>query len=492
MIRFRVPIEDVDNTIIGPTVVSIFNRLKTVFHLDKNSHLTIKNSEIDYINKNWNIGDKTNIEMNSNRLTEIELDYNLNYNELRKNSVNYRDNNVTPILYSDETKFKVSVLYFDINLNVNFKIRAKSKSVLSNLLNEIRIRYVTGRDIISHDLVYTYYLNTFFKTLISNFTYNKNITYKTDLTPSEYLAELIDDRFTYLGVMDNDFKKVSLGFKEIQSGILGRFENDLIETKKNYDKETGYWETAFEYTLQFKLPAFYDVEYYKIAYQYELDKAFTTIMTTEKDPFGRKEEHEKLLSIFAFNDYEKTVLEKVKFNYLRVPESDNDSNINDLEYYSNIYSVLFTITDDNSNVIYNLRDDIGFKLDKNIIIMLEETEWEYSSNLFRSIFNVSLYCFNKKLPDDYIEIDKNLNVVLKKELNKNCIYRVVFSLNNNLNVLLNSDKNRIVKLYGSYLDGLLELFEFLEYKSNIISLGRNKMFIYQRSKIISHLIKGLK
>ena len=493
MIRFRVPIHDTENTIIAPSIVSILNRLKTVLYLDKKAHLVLKNEENEYINKNWNIGNTKNTEANSNRTTTIEIEYTLSYEELSKNTNSYRNNQVTPILYSDETKFKTSVLYFDTKMNINFKILSKSKTAINTLLNELRMRFISDRSRISHDLTYEYYLNNFFKSLIANFTYNKNLIYGTEITPSEYLSTLIDDRFTYLGTMDNDFTKVVLGFKETQSGVLGSFKNDLLDNKKSYDKETGYWETNLEYEVTIKQPMFYEVEYYKIAYQYELDKAFTTLMTTEKKPIGNREREEELMHLFAFDNYTKSLIEKTKLDYIRIPKDDTDTTISNLDYYDNIYSVLFTLRLEDigmDKIIYNLKDDIGIVLDDYILQMLEDSEYEHINSLFNSLFNISLYCHNTKLSENSIYVDKYLNVRTNIELNLNCVYRIVFSLNTDLNVLMPRAKDRIINNYKDILDEINSIIKNYEYVVDINNLDSNSLMYFQKAMLIAYITKG--
>jgi hypothetical protein len=490
MIKFRVPINDADETIIAPSVISIVNRLKQVFHLDKHAKLSLENSESPYINDNWSLGDTTD-SSNSNAQTSIDVTYSVEYEPGNLKSTDTRRNRSKPILYSSETRFKVNVLYIESKLVLTLKISSASKNRLNTILNELRVRAIDNRDVISHDLVYYFYLQNYFKSLISNFNYNRNYKLGTNTTNEEYLSELVDDRFTLLGTISGDLSKTALGFKEVRSGAFGRFTSDMINNKKSYNKDDGVWETDLEYEVVFKQPMFYDVEYYRNAYQYKLDDAFTTTFSTESTPSGRMDTYEELLDQFGYSKYLlDTVLNlNEKFDYVRIPKDDVDAELPRKVFYTDIFSVNVTLTNEDNDLLFNLTDIPDFKLNDNIVTMLKDSEYKHSNSMFYSCFLLSMYNYDERLSEDTIYIDEYLNVRLREDLDATGNYRVGFGLNTDLTKLYNPARERLLELYPEFIDTLSELSDNI-YFTGFERPGTTTMFYLQRSYIISKILRS--
>jgi len=493
MIKFRIPINDTDETIVAPSVVSIVNRLKQVFHIDKYAKISLENSESPYINDNWSVGDTTN-SSNSNAQTSIDVSYSVTYDEANIKTTDVRRNRSKPILYSDETKFKVSVLYIASKLTLTLKIKSKSKNRLATILSDLRVRAISNREVVQHDLVYYYYLQNFFKSLISNFNYNKNTAYGrigTDdcVSNEEYLSGLIDDRFTLLGDMSGSLSRTALGFKEVQRGALGRFTGDMVNNKKTYVKEEGVWETDIEYEVLFKQPMYYDVEYYQIAYQYRLDESFTQMFSTESKPEGYYSKYDNMLSKFNNGNYMKKCLLNLndKYEYLRIPEDDFDSNIPFMIYYTRLLSVNVTLTS-NSDILFNVRDIPGFTFADEILTMLEETEGVLAHNIFNSCFYIQLYNFEEQMNDGVVYMDDALNVKLSEDLDKSGIYRVVFSVVTDLSVLMPVARERLKSKYGEFMSDLTDLGTSLYFTGFTLN-DRGQTYYAQRSNIIGRFMK---
>jgi hypothetical protein len=384
-------------------------------------------------------------------------------------------------------------------MELELKIKSKSKNELNSMLSDLSLRFIKDKKTISHELTYYYYLQGFYISLINNFIYNRNLTYEEKTDFGNYLSKMIDSRFTLIGTMDGDLSKSNLAFKEIATGILGEFTSDILNSEKTYDKDSGYWETNITYKIIYDKPMFYETKYYKIAYQYYLDDAFTTLFT--KSPNSPEDEnviiskYNRLLSMFDATQYEEKVLENLmdKFHYYRLPKNDTGDVILDKPKYTNILSVLVTIPEEDST-LFNIKDFDGtVSFTEEILKIIYDYEYKFMHNIYQSIFNISLYRYNEKLSeDDYIELDDELNVILKKPLDKNGIYRVVIRVCTDLSKLYPVAIERAKQNYPEVINKITDLIKENDSNQNIYSGlsfdDRGRIFFLQRASIIAKLL----
>ncbi len=455
MINIRVPIEDLENTVISPVIVSVLNELKKILFLDKDIHLQIQNKESEYINKNWKAGNTDNKDINGPKRQKVLVEYETTFNEQEVTSVRYRSNVTKNVLLDKVTFFNVRALYVPTTLNIKFIINDKSKVQLSNTINRLRLRYIQNRDAFYHCILYYYYLPEFVSDILNNIVTLKNLQLDTTDTFDEYLASMVDEKFTLINNQSGNMKSIDLAFKEVQNSIIGYFQNDMLNPEKTYNKDTGYWETELEYQIRFDQPMFYDVEYPTVAYNFSLDERFTNVLTTT----NRDCENKNTLDFT--ND--------IRFDnsYLRIPSTDNHRDIEPRELYTRIFSVLTTISKDDKRFLFNLKDLGNLEIIECIMSFLEEGEWRYITKTLESAIQLELFENDKMVYDDVITVDKNLNVYANRDLDLAKTYRVFFNVVEFLNALTPEAKRRAIE-HKCLLDSVTKIVDL---KNEVINTG---------------------
>ncbi len=459
MIKLRTPIEDIENTIISPVIVSVMNELKKILFVDKDTHIKIMNKETEYIAKNWKAGDTKNNSIEGPRDEEVEIEYEISYDDQYLKTTKYRDNRSRHILLDPVTFTNVKSLYLETIVKLNFKIKNKSKINLTNTLNTLRLRFIKNREVNCHDIEYYYILPEFVPVLINNIRFNKDYALGTETSFDEYLSTMVSKGFTFIGNQSGDLKSTSLTFKEVQKGVIGMFKNDMLNSEKVFDKETNMWESSFEYELRFDQPMFYDIEYPTIAYQYKLEETFINLykLTGDCSIDVNGDYYQGLIKKFNINREAVNIMSRLgnRNTYVRIPESDIHIDIYPQALVTRIFSVQVTINKEDKKSLFNLNDLGDIQVVEDVLDVIRDCEYQYMTDIFESIFYVEIYENDKRMDGDALNIDQYLNVVANEDLDMSKSYRVFFNVIEDLGTLSVTAKKRIAKC-GDKLYKLLE------------------------------------
>jgi len=472
MVNIRVPIENIDNTVISPAIVSVLNELKKILFIDKETHIEIKNNQTEYINKNWNKGQLDKNDMTGPKDSDIYVEYEVNYDENHIITTPYRKNRAYEILYDKDTQFSIKPLYLESIITLQFTIRDKSKTNLSNTLNNLKLRYIENRSAFYHSILYYYYLPDFIKALVNNFVFNKNYALDTNDTIEEYLHRITTEGFTLLSDLTGNINSLTLAFKEVQNGIIGFFKSDLLNPEKVYDKDTGYWTSTLEYEFRVDQPMFYDITYPTIAYQYELDEALINVARTNNNVHtlhGKTDGYEYYMKKFGVDRLQAYIMSTIRedCSYIRIPFNDVHADVPPRELFTRIFSVQTTITKEDKRNLFNLHDIPDIAIRSEVMAMLEDSEYPYLTESLESPFHIEIYENGKRMDDGTLQVDKFLNVSAVEDLDMTKHYRVFFNVVEQINVLSFPAKERIAK----YEEVFSRLKAILDIKKELVNTG---------------------
>jgi len=504
MIKFRTPINDLESTVVGPAIVTIMNDIKRLFLMDLDTHISIVNSDNPYINKNWNVGDQTLNEKNHNRLSVIEVEYTVDIDKQSINDTDYKYNRSLPLLYDRETDFYIKNLYVQHKIELSFKVKSKFKNEVVGILNNLRVRRISNRLMTSHDVIYYITLPKFAVALMGNIVYNKNKTTNSEITLNDYIRSISDERYSLMSPMNGDLDKSSIVFKEVQKELIGNFTDDILDTKKSFDKETEMWEAEFKYELFMKIPTTMEFRYQPYVWQLMLDKAFRTVISTENIYDRSKEKLDlwldsiaKVDTDFGFDKNALLFIEDFYVNdYLTIPSTDKHYTIKHIGPFYILLTILFSITSDTKvgDVLFNLSDLPEYSFTDEMLEILMKCENEDLSEPFQSIFNIRVFDKNTALSTDTVIVKPNLDVVLNKTLPLNGIYRLAFSIINNSELLSTKAKEKINDTCKDEFLSLKELLVVDNSDEKVIDTNlefptKGIKTAYFKSSIVSHILK---
>jgi len=473
MVKIRLPIEDLENTVISPVIVSVLNELKKVLFIEQDTHIRILNRETEYINKNWKAGNTKSNDKNGQKSSEVELEYDIYYDEQHSIVTSLRKNQTKPVIYDKVTRFSVKPLYVESVIKLKFKIKDKSKIDLVNTLNSLKLRYIGNRDAFYHKSLYLYYPPKFVSLIIANFVKNKNYAMDLEETFEEYLNEIVDERFTLISNLSGTVGAVDLAFKEMQTGIIGYFKSDILNPEKVFNKDTNFWETELEYEIRLDQPMFYDITYPTIAYQFQLDPKLLELYTTTNTalPTGYMDMSSYYMDKFSINGLQAKIISNLRYKgtYIRIPDSDQHRDVPPRELHTRVFSVQTTIEKNDKRSLFNLKEIGDLSLREEVITALEEGEYEHITETLSSFVNLEIYEDDKKMPDTVLTVNKFLDVSTVEDLKMDKTYRVFFNVVEDLNALTPGGRRRL----KNNKDVVMTMNNILDLKKNVINTGSN-------------------
>ncbi len=508
MINFRLPLPAVNTSITRPVVNSILNELKSMLGIDDKVHTKVTTDTKDYANKYWNLGNQSKDINKQTGTTVLTCKYTESFDETHSITIKTRRNDTKPILYDDVTKLTIKPLFLETTVNLELNLFSKSESKLLELMNLLRIRYLDNNDAKLHSVQYLYYLNPALGGLLKDINNIQNIMMPdTPETLTDFIERISDDRATSVGTQSGNVEDLELAFKERQNKVLGMFKGEVLNNKVEFNKDMGYWTVILNYEYRYDKPLYLDITYPVTVYNRVMPKKYitrTSIVSGSKD--GNLTGSQSNFEAFTTDAKLYKLMQRIESDgnlYIKSPLFDVHENMEKSKKTHRIFSTLAVITNEDKHLLCNLKELGELELDPIVLQFIEDGEYHYVTDYFKSLIHLELYENSEINSDIELRVDSDLNVYAVEELDISKQYRVMFSIlldtslieTQGIERILNVEdlKNKIITIAKITTGENTDSLDF--YVNNDLSINTDReqarAWTVQYSQIATELLKNI-
>lgn len=440
MINFRYPIRGTYRSVVRPVSVKVLQDIKAVLNLDHTMSVTL-NNEVEAF-----ITNQQTTPIKRPRLTplleefEFTVDEVYDENTLITNGANY--NEYPAVIFDKDVGAFIRTVYIDSKINFSIKLMSRSKSTISRIFNELKIRMSQNEAIHIHSTPYTYYIPEKILELFLDIYEIKESVKPTGESFEDYLIRISEGSgLTLVGAVSGKWSQADFAIKETQREITGYFESDVVSTVKgDNDPDKALWTGTFTYVINFNKPVALSVGYEPVAYNKLLPSKYVTIVNSERGEYDTTKKRTltgENFHLFSGRDttYD-AVQAKVNRNpMLNIPNFDEFMPSQTPSFCTRVFSVLIGVDAADPRNLFNLAQIPGYTIEASLISFIANGEHANITRRMQSVFMLELFNGSNLDPNVELLVDADLNVTSTADLDVTKTYRVVFSIVTDLSVI---------------------------------------------------------
>lgn len=324
------------------------------------------------------------------------------------------DGYIEPIFQDKSIGIEIRPQYDERLFTMQFTVRSASRELLTSWSNLVRARTQRQDNRLEHSLEYSYTLETQSHQLLKQI-YNMR---ETIAGYEETYPQWIDKHSSNSLSAVEAGNTFQLEYTEKQIEVIGYFgvkpEPEITEV------QDGLWEGVMSYVFTANLP-------------HALHHIYPIMTHQQLMPWKFLEEPQRdYRNVMVFNpimrgftevDRERTGL----INTINIPSLDQGYTPSLPDGYYPLVTAMMQL-DEDTDILCNLHDLEDVELDIGVLKILKNYYHQFLTQPYNSPFLVTLHSNRNLLQDNYIFVDHDLNVKLRKTIDKRRVYRVSFSI----------------------------------------------------------------
>lgn len=458
MPNISVVLPEVDQSVSRPIAIGVIGQLQQIIKLPKDMKIFFPGpmgtmqapgSSID------DIAGSRDAMFESNRIGFIEVEEDYDVYGLNNSSIGTEEQ--IPIFEDPRLGVSVRPEYATTNVKINVRYRTTSSNEADAWLRDMRMRISRYRDIILHKLDYHFSIPESLNDILINIWENRAAVEPYGDSLRQYLLSHMTERTTFIG--DTVGKNTNMVFTETQKMVQGMFDFEGMPDKPTKDESTGTWSVVFSYKFSYEKPIGCTMKYPIMVHNQLLNKEYTDFSNPGYDPTSGENSFSR--SLYAMNAFRMdTLMNNVSppDPYIRIPSFDDFVPKQIPTGCGTAMLVLSSVADDKRSLI-NLKELGDIVLDQDIMQFIEEVEWPYICQQFKSVIYLALFKNEYQKSNGSIVCDQNLDIKSTFDLSLRDSHRVHFGLCVDLTLLpreaiqrLTKYPKAMVKIMGSMND----------------------------------------
>lgn len=462
-------------------VNSIISDLKKFLNLPQDFRVYISNNFDEAMEKKYGESDFGT----QPKTRKIDVFYEDISEDFEDNSIFFQEEEFNKIFNDTECGVRLSPMIKNFKFSLTIDISSKSKVILTSCINKIRERDSLIRKNFRHNNVEVVsYLDNRVIVLLDEINKKRKLLYPNE-TLSDYIKKYRDPSLKTVNSGGANNKNI-LGVEHRYSNINGRLVTEANSLKAEYSTEDKDWTISLTYEVNACLPIRLNVVYPSLIFNQVIHRR----MIQNIDPYKHLvftpkyvDQYDQLVTI------EKGLYTNESNLYATIPEWDTSV----MKQVNNYFKIIFTaligmVGQDPLVPILNLKElGKAVKIKDEFIEFLEDGEYQYVTQLLKSIFIINLYENERILSNDYLTIDENLDIFYVGPVDLKKIYRLSFSICINPNIITKEAYARATnsKILAALINNIIVINDIYNYEL----FRGGKMDIYIGSKDIPIVAK---
>ena len=473
------PNTGIETAVSRPVILDIADQVMDILQIPKETRIVFKgDSDSVYqsgsLVKDLNSANAEHVLLAGNSQLTIEVTERFLEEALGTIAVNKPEH--TPFFYDDQLGISAKLVYIPTEVTINFKYKARSKTLASKIRHDTWARVSNMRDVNLHTVTYTVPISTTFIDVIRYLhALRENIAGYGDKFP-EYFLSYASPAITQISRLEGSNPNYSL--QETATRILGMFDFTGSMERAEKDSEGSTYTMEFAYKFTYEKPSEQILKFPIAIHNQLVDQR----LFIKDSPDLSKKKKFYSSSIKHMRKFEADyILDQLVGDekYITIPSYDDITFENHISGTKTLFSAICSVEED-PNLLLNLNELNDYLFNEQILDYIKKVDWEFIGKPYQSFINVSHYRNSFLAHHESITIDRDLNLRTTKPLNKRVINRVRISIAKNI---LGVD-HRVIQRLLKYPEVLRTLV--LATETNRVHLERLRPRVD-----ITHLFKDL-
>jgi len=314
-------------------------------------------------------------------------------------------------IFRDKTRgIYIRPIYEDVKYTLTIEIISPSVSLLQEWLRHIRTQRRGGYEHMNHSLNYSYGLHQKTWTFLEDMYKLSENKYGNDRTFSEYLKHHSDNQIVPVtsGV---GHQLVKMEQQVRVYGNLGSPFNPKIQ-----EVGDGVYSVVMTYNYTMKVPHSLMYSYPLVVHQQVIDCKYIT--------YPEKKNYPLYTQNALTRGFTTTQVSPDVFHTLRIPDFDRvPITYFPIKHYP-VITMLVTLPDDQDKPVFNLNELCDATLDQDTLDMMSEILYQDMTSFYKSPYIITLHRDNILMDENFLSVDKDLNVRTKNITNYKNVYRI--------------------------------------------------------------------
>ena len=480
MIKSTLELSGLNVTIEEPALTIIVKDISAMLGVPRDTRMMKTDKDGYFKTSNWKLGKNAKKLLHSNDLF-VMAQWTKDTSGDNLISLTKRYTDTAPILQDNEIRYTLQTIEANETYTMNIKYLFKNRTEASIFEKRLEIRRVNSMDAFKHDVVYNYTMPLpELEKVHEIYTIKKEMTGYTG-TFVDYLKTITDARAIVVSNVDGEEDSAKLHFKEYKVNVEGLIISEIDDMKANINTDTGYWEVNIIYRVDILVPYSVLASNPMFIYNQPLsDRFIKPIAKHIESNTAQQTLSQYSLSLFNTETAAKyfRMLLSPEDMYLNIISYDRHEPIEPRAGMTRVFSVPVTITLLDKKTLFNLNDLPEYKINDDVINFIKNSEYEYITNQYESLFNIELITNDESDYGARLSLDADLNLTSDIDLDITKMYRVMFNITTDFSWLKQEAKDRVMR-YGYDISQPLKIMSLITGMSNQSSMNMENGDIYK-------------
>lgn len=443
-----VTLEETERSVLSSVYYKIIEDVADTIKLPKESLVVLyKNKEVARTDNQTNVTlrDTSNLPTaTTKRRFEARIQESYNEDHLDTTAVTRQE--FYPIFHDPEIAVQVAPVYIQTDVEIEFKFVTPSKSEVERIRDDIRLRLSQHRSIGHHQVEY----NIILPTVVEDFIADVH-TLKNRLKPQElgdYFMENSTKRIHQITDLSNE-ENIRLAVHEKQVRIVGIFDFTSMPEKAETDGDSSTHSFSFTYKFSFTAPKAMTMRYPVMICNRVLPAKYVSFI--EENKINSQREYKKELnyigtSLADLSHFEahRQLENRVDINVpINVPLFDDFAIRQGHKGYGIVISFLTEVDETDKRTLLNLKDLDPYYIPDKLLNHIRTVDRVNITRPYASFMYLGVYQEGRYFDNPLLEIDEDLNVKSKVDLDLFRPTRVTLSMCIDISMLNKETLDRI-------------------------------------------------
>lgn len=361
----------------------------------------------------------------------IEVDEEFDPSSVLSTAVFQTEHN--PIFHDIEIGAYIKPVYSSNNVTINFRYKARSKSVALRWKEDIKMRTSAGRDINLHAVDYHYVIPERLLEITREIHRLREVQAGYGEDFKLYFQNKSTVRLTEISNQGATFTQLAIA--ETQKRIIGQFSFAAAPEKIEDDEDSSSWIGTFSYTFRYEKAIACNMKYPIMVHNQILAPTFRPELSSYNLDNHPESNSESFNAFKYFEIQDQAGMYSDSQAGIVLPSYDEFTPTSIPSGTVSIFSALCNITTADTRSLLNLEDLGDIDIQEDILDFIKNSEYPFMTRPYDSILQVDLYRGNSLSASGAIVIDKKLDIVGTTDLSLRTNHRIRFSIVANIDYL---------------------------------------------------------
>jgi hypothetical protein len=487
MASVSLSLPDIEQSVARPIIFHVVDQILELTQLPRDTQVQYIGQRGAILTPGSSIDEEgnRNIKTNSDRYVFISVTESYQLEAMQETYVHAFEHR--PVFEDRKLQLSLRPIYTTSDVRIEIKYRTTSETECRRWMAEMLLKTSRGRDLNLHDLSYSYSLPVPFVSFLEDVWTCREAVAGYGDSFKDYILHHASDRLSLVANRAGEHRQLSISEKQMR--VQGYFDFQGVPDAPSRDDSGGVWEISFNYKFSYQRPDAAFLHYPVSVHNQLLPEQYLGLHLDTRDPEYRSKYYSQSYDALSLFENDRLICNiRPEDRVIRLPAFDDFEPPYPNPSYAPIVSALILLDEDRQNLM-SLTELDTHVIDSNILNFLKE-EHSYLTRLYQSFFRVVLFEGDTECPDDWIQVDSQLNIKATRPLDLRKVYHVVFCVTVDPNTVLKNAFDRLSKHPCAFIKTLSAINELLRITPRFNSLMERTSFNPIELWTIAHTLYG--